>query len=357
MSQPTPCRSRAVIALDEPARVLDELLDHMTEHATVIRTAEGARLESPFATVEILRLSDTILVDVIAPTAEILGLIRAFIAEHVFEFAGEGARIDWTGDATGESLPPQFAQLTVIRAFDLTPRMRRVVFACDRPEIYTGDVGYHVRLLLPPKGRPPRWPQQRPDGRLDWPEGEDALVSRVYTIREIDMESGTISVDFVLHEGGLSRGADFARHARPGDPVGLMGPGGDGRPAGRNLLLLGDEAALPAIARMIAEMPAGIGITAFVEVEDAAEKQALRGAADLSLNWLCRNGRAPAPGAPGLLEEALAARLAAGGVDADFIWAGCEKAVAGRIRKMLADRWPERKKAFRIYGYWQSEIG
>ncbi len=54
-----PCRSHAVITLDEPERVLDERLEHMAEHATVIRTEDGARLESPFGTVSILRLSDT----------------------------------------------------------------------------------------------------------------------------------------------------------------------------------------------------------------------------------------------------------------------------------------------------------
>lgn len=86
----TTFRNRAVVVLDDAGRVLDALLDHMTEHATVTRTDDGARLESPFGTVDILRLSETVLVDVVAPSVETLALIRAFITEHVFEFAGEG---------------------------------------------------------------------------------------------------------------------------------------------------------------------------------------------------------------------------------------------------------------------------
>jgi len=332
-----PCR-RAVIALEEAERVLDALLDHMAEHATVIRSEDGARLESPFANVDILRLSETILVDVVAPSPEILAMVRHFIAEHVFEFAGEGTQIDWNGDGVnaGTGPPPQFSRLQVVEAFDLTPGMRRVVFACDRPGLYLGDVGYHIRLLLPPAGRVPVWPQQRPDGRLDWPTGEDALVSRVYTIRKVSMDSSTIAVDFVLHEGGHSPGADFARHAQAGDVVGLMGPGGDGLPQGRRLLLLGDEAALPAMARMIAEAAPETEIEALIELADPAEIRPF--ARQVSVTWLCRSTQAKGDDAPMLeaaLEIWLEARSPGEKPQVDFIWGGCERAVAARIRKRL----------------------
>ncbi len=185
---------------------------------------------------------------------------------------------------------------------------------------------------------------QRPDGRLEWPDGEDALTSRVYTIRAVDQTAGTLAVDFALHEGGHSPGADFARRARPGDAVGLLGPGGDGRPEGKRLLLLGDEAALPAIARMIAELPQGTAVSAIVEVADASEEQALPGAADLTLRWLHRGN--VAPGRSSMLEAALEAHLAQGPLQEDFIWAGCEKAAAARIRSTLLARYLDWKKAF-----------
>lgn len=351
MTETEPCRSRAVIRLDDPERVLDELLGHMTEHAQVIRHEDGARIESPFGSVEILRLSDTVIVDVMAPGPEILAMIRHFIAEHVFEFAGEDAQIDWSGDGVEASLPPQFRQVRVLETLDLTPGMRRVVFACDRPEIYTGDVGYHIRILLPPRGRKPQWPVQRADGRLEWPTGEDALTSRVYTIRAVDPAAGTISVDFVLHDAGHAPGADFARAAMPGDVVGLMGPGGDGRPEAGRLLLLGDAAAIPAIARMLEELPPDTEVCALIEVGSDAERQPITLPSGAELFWLCRDGTTNYDGA--LLEQALQARLDTGTLDGVSVWAGCEKSVAGRMRKALVGRFPDRKKAFRIYAYWQ----
>ncbi|MFE3838516.1 DUF2218 domain-containing protein [Pseudogemmobacter sonorensis] len=345
-----PARSRAVITLTGDAvAVLEALLNHMTEHATVTRRQDGARLENPFCQVEIELLAETIHVDVAAPTPEILALVREFIAGHVFEFAGEDTTITWTGQDVWAGLPPQFRQARVLRAFDLTPHMRRVVFACDRPEDFTRDAGYHFRLLLPPAGRAPQWPVQRPDGRLDWPQGEDALVSRVYTIRAVDPAAGTVAVDFVLHGGGPSPAADFARHARPGDLVGLMGPGGDGRPAARRALFLGDEAALPAILRMVEETGPEMAVEAIVELEDRADIQPFARAADVT--WLPRDERAP--GDADLLERALAQRLDNGAPMPDLIWAGCEKAVAGRIRTMLHTRFPEHKKQFRIYAWWR----
>lgn len=83
---------------------------------------------------------------------------------------------------------------------------------------------------------------------------------------------------------------------------------------------------------------------------DAAEEQPLTGPARLALTWLHR-GRTPAERLT-LLEEALAAWLAGGDLPADFVWAGCEKAIAARLRKALLSRYPNRKKTFRIYAYW-----
>lgn len=265
---------RAEITLDDPERVLADLLAHMEEHVTVTRSESGARLESPFAVVEITQMAGTVTLDVTAPAAEILPLVRQFVAEHVFEFGGEAAQIVWSDETPAGSLPPRFGEVRVLRAFDVTPQMRRVVFTSDRAGAFAeAGAGYHIRLLIPPEGRTPRWPVQRPDGRLDWPEGEDALAIRVYTIRAVDAAAGTLEVDFVLHGDRAAGpghtpcpGADFARRAKPGDVAGMIGPGGDGLPEADHMVLLGDEAALPAMARMLAEAPPGATITAFAEI-------------------------------------------------------------------------------------------
>lgn len=350
----TAFRTRAVIALDDPDPVLSALLDHLEEHATVIRNDAGARLTSPFGTVDITRYADTVQVDVASGSAEILAMMKVFIAEHVFEFAGEAASVAWSGEGAGDTRPPQFQTLVVSQAFDVTPLMRRVVFACENAAAYAApEAGYHVRLLLPPAGRPPRWPSLAADGRMEWPAGEDALTSRVYTIRSVDAATNGVAVDFVLHGGGGSPGADFARGARPGDVVGILGPGGDGAPDAKRLLLLGDEAALPAIARMAESLPADCRATVLVEVEDEREEQPIASAAAVELGWLHRRGTPP--GTSDLLERALAARLAAGDLGETFIWAGCEQKTAARLRALLRSGLPQARGRHRIYGYWNRD--
>ncbi|MCG8274456.1 siderophore-interacting protein [Aquamicrobium sp. NLF2-7] len=348
-------RATAVVTLDEMDHVLATLLDHLEEHATVIRSATGARLTSPFATVDIVRQPEAVHLDVTCGSAEILAMIKVFVAEHIFEFATGVPSIVWSGDGSADPFPPHFQKLVVAEAFDVTPRMRRVVFACETVASYGDDASYHVRLLLPPRGRVPVWPSLAADGRMVWPRGEDELVTRVYTIRSVDADRSRIAVDFVLHEGNHSPGAGFALNAAPGDVIGILGPGGDGCPDAPRLLLMGDEAALPAISRMVESLPPGCTADVVVEVEDEGEEQDIASQAQVRWTWLHRQGTPAA--VSDLLENALAARLDDGGLADSFIWAGCEQRLAGRLRERLRARLPDRKGSHRIYGYWNAGSG
>src|SRR5690606_27644291 len=85
-------------------------------------------------------------------------------------------------------------------------------------------------------------------------EAPDLLPARrTYSVRRWDDEAGAIDVDFVLHgdsaeDAGVA--ARWADEALPGDRIAVMGAGGGYTPradAGEHLLI-GDHAALPAIA-------------------------------------------------------------------------------------------------------------
>ncbi len=91
------------------------------------------------------------------------------------------------------------------------------------------------------------------DGRVLWPQGADALSPRVYTLRHVDVAAGEATLDIVLHPG--APGSDWAREAAPGQPAAVMGPGGGLLPEADWVLFAGDETALPAIARMVSELP------------------------------------------------------------------------------------------------------
>lgn len=71
-------------------------------------------------------------------------------------------------------------------------------------------------------------------------------------------------------------------------------------------LLVGDESALPAIARRLEELPPGKPVIALIEVADPAARLALSTRAQASVQWLLREP-APAAVCPGRARAAPAA--------------------------------------------------
>jgi NADPH-dependent ferric siderophore reductase len=225
--------------------------------------------------------------------------------------------------------------------------MRRVILSCeDTTHFETG--GLHARLLIPPPGRAPIWPKVGPDGRVVWPEGEDELARRVYTIRAIDHARKELTIDVVLHDD--SPGSVWARNATAGDRVGLLGPGGGDVVPADWYLLCGDETALPAIARIAASLPATASATVVIEVANGDEEQEISSEAALAITWLHRNGQ-PA-GSTDLLPDAVRAIDMPQGSD-PFVFAGCEQAAARAIRKHLRAERKLPKERHLVAAYWR----
>lgn len=117
------------------------------------------------------------------------------------------------------------------------------------------------------------------------------------------------------------------------------------------ILLAGDEAALPAIARIAAEAPAGTRMTALIEVEDEAEEQALVSQGALTVRWLHRKDYPS--GASAQLAEAIRTAIEAAD-DETFIWVACEKEDVRAIRSFLKRRGHDRKRKY-VAWYWERE--
>jgi NADPH-dependent ferric siderophore reductase len=125
---------------------------------------------------------------------------------------------------------------------------------------------------------------------------------RTYTIRDVrgSGEQTTFVVDMVLHlEGDLvGPGSTWASRAVPGDRIVLLGPrrghvygGIEFAPApGADLLLVGDETAVPAICTVLEQLPDDARGKVFVEVPVAADVQDVRGPAGVDVVWLAREG-------------------------------------------------------------------
>ncbi|WP_159948882.1 DUF2218 domain-containing protein [Rhizobium sp. 18065] len=332
--------------------MLDEVFEHFDEHADVRREDTAVFLSTEIGIAEIRIVDDKLAIELSCPSHQALQIARGVIAEHLFMFAGDDPfELGWS-DAVATTVPPTLREIAIVRAETVTPHMRRLTVTCDDVTSYL-EGGLHVRLLMPPKNRKPVWPSIGTDGRLCWPKGEDELGVRIYTIRAIDVPRKELLIDFVQHQvdGMAMPGADFARDAKPGDIAALMGPGGSSVPKAADILLLGDETALPAIARIAAEVPVETRLRAFIEVEDEREEQALLSSASLELHWLHRKGSQT--GASGLLVEAMRNIADALGTDT-YVWAGCERLEAQQIRDMLKARGHNRH-LMSVSAYWIRE--
>lgn len=333
--------------------MLDEICEHFIEHSEVSRTGNQALLRSEIGTADIRVKEDRLLIELDCPSPEARQLARTMLAEHLFYFAGDDPfELRWS-ELPPPTSPSNLYEMTVVSAEDVTPRMRRVKFACaDISPFIGGDM--HVRLLVPPKGRQPVWPGIREDGRLAWPKGDDRLVVRTYTIRAVDVERRELWIDFLQHPapGVATPGADFAADAQPGQTVALLGPGGGDMPRATSIFLVGDETALPAIARIAAEAEPRTRLQAIIEVEDAAEQQVLTTRGTLDVRWL---HRASYPiGSAGMLAEEAIKAIAA--LDADtFIWVACEKKDVRAIKGVLKERNHDRKLKY-VAWYWERGV-
>lgn len=348
----TALRSTAEIALAAPADVIARMCDHFAEH-DLAATRDGrswhVRFPAGEARIDVGRAGATILAA--APDLAGLCAIRLALASHLLEFAdGAGPSIVWTGDATGIVEPPNFRRMTVLRNVALTRSMRRITLAGHDLGRYD-SFDLHVKLLLPdPSRASPAWPTLGPDGLMRWPEGDDRLAVRIYTIRRIDVARGELDIDMVVHGGASGPGSDFAASALPGDVVGMIGPGGRNVGQADWHLLAGDETALPAISRILEQMPASARGLALVETGDLADMLPVREHPGFEIRWLPRGTGAADQVSP--LADAIR-RIELPTHEPVFCWAGAEFAAFKAIRAHWRDTAGLNRRRQLAVAYWR----
>ncbi len=343
------------IALANPASVLKPLCEHLVEHEAVITEQDGATVITLDGSRARIDLSATALdVTVEAPDVATLIEMKRTIASHVVEFAPKDAapQMRWTGDGTGPALPPEFRILTVTGVERITPHMARIRFKGENLARYDHLDALHVRLFIPPEDvSEPSWPMVGDDGLLLPSPAETRPLVRKYTIREIDVAASTLAIDFVLHEDA-GPGSAFAFRAQAGDRIGMAGPGGRGLKAAERYVFLADETGLPAVARMLENLPEGAVGQAFIEVADAREEQALRRPAGMALTWLHRG--AAAPGSLPLLQDALATIDWPVEGPSTYLWAAAEHAAFKAIRAASRGKLRPEHDQNLVVSYWRS---
>ncbi|MDR1284024.1 MAG: siderophore-interacting protein [Opitutaceae bacterium] len=199
--------------------------------------------------------------------------------------------------------PLKIRRLAVKRVAAPTPRVRRITLAGPELDgLVTLAPEDHVKVFLPaPGARLPVLPVVTPEGRIAPPAEGGRPVARDYTLRRHDAAAGELDIDFFLHGGGGVVGdagggengvaSAWAARARPGDVVGIGGPRGSHVMAEVFdwYLLVGDETALPAIARRLEEFEGVAPQTrafAVIVVADEAGRQALRAPVAGGVTWV-----------------------------------------------------------------------
>ncbi|GGE53963.1 NADPH-dependent ferric siderophore reductase [Agaricicola taiwanensis] len=269
--------------------IIARTCEHLEEHDAEVTIRDGyGEARFPKGSASLRREGAELVLTATAPALDDLIELRGMLAFHVIEFSAAAPSIIWTGDGNDATTPPGFRLMTVRHAMEIGPRMRRVTLHGENLSRYATASDLHVKLLLPPDGVQPRWPSLKADGTIAWPEGEAKLAARKYTIRRIDVAAGEIDIDFVLHDHG-GPGSRFGARARPGDVIGMTGPGGRSVGEADFYLLAGDETALPAIARIMEMLPPEARGVAMIEVEEPGDEQLIETRANIDLRWLHRS--------------------------------------------------------------------
>ncbi len=304
--------------------------------------------------------TDSLLVRAEASSLDMLYLVKMTIAEQIMQFVGnEAFRIAWTGDGSDLTVPPNFSVMEVASVRDVTPHMRRITLRGDDLSRFDTLEALHLRILVQhPEAPTPQWPTLDPNGIVRWPDGEHRPRLRVYTVRNVDVAAGTMDLDFVLHgdahtEGGpgTAPGADWARHAAIGQPMGIIGPGGGGLKEADWYLFAGDETGLPAIGRMLEALPPQARGHVIVEVADAGEEQALAAPQGFEIRWLHRNG-AEAGTTTQLADAVKGVSFPRDGREI-YAWAACEFDAFRAIRTYLRKEVKLSRADHLVVSYWR----
>lgn len=205
----------------------------------------------------------------------------------------------------------------------------------------------HVKLMLPPApGAELVLPVQGPDGPV-MPNGALRPVMRDYTPRRFDGAAGELDIEFALH--GIGPAAEWAAQAAPGQRVGLGGPRGSFVvPVDYDWhLLIGDETALPAIARRLEELPAEARVIVLVETSDPADRRELFTRAQLQMTWL------PKPAADASNGLAAATERLSLPAGEGYAWAAGEASAIAAVRRVLTGPLGLDKDQVRAAAYWK----
>ncbi|WP_196487622.1 siderophore-interacting protein [Burkholderia cepacia] len=245
----------------------------------------------------------------------------------------------------------KFRLLQVLRVHAVTPHLLRVTLGGpDLADFESASFDDHVKVFFPPPGAErPAMPTLGANGPA-FPEGEPRPVARDFTPRRFDRAARELDLEFVLNHPGPA--SQWAAQARVGQWLGIGGPRGSFVvPTGFDWhLLIGDDTALPAVARRLEELPAGARAAVVMEVADRTAQIAFDTRADVHEIWRFR-AEADATNGDVLLNAVRDLPLPPSGDG--YVWAAGEAMSMRAVRQHLTGERGIDKSRIRAAAYWK----
>ncbi|MCA8032350.1 siderophore-interacting protein [Burkholderia arboris] len=245
----------------------------------------------------------------------------------------------------------KFRLLQVLRVHAVTPHLLRVTLGGpDLADFESASFDDHVKVFFPPPGAErPALPTLGANGP-EFPEGEPKPVARDFTPRRFDRAACELDLEFVLNHPGPA--SQWAAQARVGQWLGIGGPRGSFVvPTDFDWhLLIGDDTALPAVARRLEELPAGARAAVVLEVADRTAQISFDTRADVHEIWRFRAETAAANGDV-LLNAVRGLPLPSSGDG--YVWAAGEALSMRAVRQHLAGERGIDKSRIRAAAYWK----
>lgn len=254
---------------------------------------------------------------------------------------------------TVQHRPAVLRELTVSRVQDVTPTLRRITLVgtqlAEFPVVGGTAAAFQstgfddsIKVLVPFDGesRPPL-PVQGPD-RLEWGSAGGRPIAKDYTPRNVtDTE---LDLEFVRHGHGFA--STWVETVGPGALAWIVGPTRSSLWPDNidSAVLLADETALPAIARLLDEWPTGRNVpsTIIIEVPSAISIAELPYVDGVNVHWV--HGRESWVSAVKELE------WPSGDV---FVWVAGEAGAVRQIRQFVGQERAVPRDLLDATGYWR----
>ncbi|KAM9866592.1 Vibriobactin utilization protein ViuB [Leucobacter aridicollis] len=257
-------------------------------------------------------------------------------------------------------MPVGIRPLRVSRLTEVTSTMLRITLTGEALDAHTDQAGNvtpafsspgfddDVRLLFPyPGDLTPVLPEIE-HGRVTFAPGRRP-IARAYTVRRFDPTTRELDIDIVLHGTGVA--STWASTASVGDVMYVVGPGKTvDLPSGAdNYLILGDDTAIPAVARLLEELPDRATGEVLLSVPGKEYRYELQAPAGVRVRWINADAVASPTRSP-LLVALEATTLPRENL---AVWVAGEQAEVREIRRFLVQTWELPRAAISFTGYWK----